>query len=82
MNNQDRFDAAIEAGLYIRAVRLALRFAAGKGSRSGCWSWADQAVVAGKLAGIELLTGGKSWPDLAGMTRQLNAKFGTEAGNE
>ena len=71
MSNRDLYQKALDAQDWKEAARLALQFAAGKGSRSGCWSWAEEAIASAAKAGITLAPGNLSWPDLEGMEKQL-----------
>ena len=71
MNNNDLFKIEINKGNFLKAARLACHFGAGKGSRAGAWSWADEAVAAAAKAGIKLDCGNLSWPDFGAMLKQL-----------
>jgi hypothetical protein len=71
MNNNDYFQIEVNKGDHRAAALLALEFAAGKASRSGCWSWANAAIEQAAEIGIELDPGNLSWPDLNSMTNQL-----------
>ena len=72
MNNNDYFMQAVDAGDHRKAALLALQFAAGKGSRAGCWSWVDAAIEQAAKIGIKLEPGNYSWPDLDAMKKQLD----------
>ena len=72
MNNNDQFQAAMNEKNYIHAAKLAIEFGRGKSSKSGAWSWADDAIAAAKEAGIELNPGNLSWPDFEAMEKQLS----------
>jgi hypothetical protein len=72
MTNQDRYQVEINARRYVNAARLALTFAGNCASRSRCWAWADEAVNALTVGGLDDLAGrvraalndGTSWPNL------------------
>jgi hypothetical protein len=74
MNNNDYFQIEISNKNFAEAARLACDFGEGKGSRSGAWSWANAAIDAAKMAGIELNPGNLSWPDFKAMKEQLKGK--------
>jgi hypothetical protein len=76
MNNNDYFNQAVERGNYLEAARLAIGFGRGKGSRSGAWSWATEAVTVAAIGGVTLDTGRLSWPDFDRMIAALPESLG------
>lgn len=71
MSNEDLYNKALKNNAPIEAARLALRFAGNCSSRSRCWGWTDRAISAAAMAGIQLLPGNLSWPDIDAMEQQL-----------
>jgi len=72
VNNFDRYDQALLRSPR-EAAALAIGFSGQCGSKSNAWNWANRAIEAAAQAGITLIAGSASWPDLDAMQRQLDA---------
>ena len=71
MNNNDRFQIAMNKKDYRGAAELAISFGEGKASKSGMWAWARDAVDAAAKTGVTLDPGNLSWPDFETMRAAL-----------
>lgn len=79
MSHNDRFMRAMNEVRYLDAIRLAIQLGEHKNNRNGAWSWADEAVRAAKLAGMELEPGPYRWPDFEAMREQMGMTEETDS---